>query len=73
MMDSEHEQSLDKIVFSMVAEDPDMRPTIEQVYQFQGVQWVEKRRRSGATIYEGNWGPADDVLNHEQDVDMTDV
>jgi mitosis inhibitor protein kinase SWE1 len=40
------------------------------------VQWVEQRRRAGATVYEGNWGPADDVLNHgldEQDVEMLDI
>ena len=30
-------------------------------------------RRAGATVYEGNWGPADDVLEPEQDVEMTDI
>ena len=73
MIDSEDDGALDKVVEWMISENPDQRPVIEQVYQFQGVQWVQHRRRSGATIYEGNWGPSDDVLNHVQDVDMMDV
>lgn len=73
MIDPEDNEALDKVVGWMISANPDERPTINQVYQFQGVQWVEARRRSGATIYEGNWGPSDDVLNHGQDVDMTDV
>jgi len=73
MVDPEDDEALDKVVAWMISANPDDRPAIGQVYQFQGVQWVEARRRSGATIYEGNWGPSDDVLNHSQDVDMTDV
>ena len=73
MVDPEDEEALDKVVAWMISANPDDRPAIGQVYQFQGVRWVEARRRSGATIYEGNWGPSDDVLNHSQDVDMTDV
>ena len=73
MVDPEDDEALDKVVAWMISANPDDRPAISQVYQFQGVRWVEARRRSGATIYEGNWGPSDDVLNHSQDVDMTDV
>lgn len=73
MVDPEDSQALDPVVLWMISENPDARPTIDQVYNLKGVQWVQERRRSGATIFEGTWGPADDVLNHEQDVDMTDV
>ncbi|KAF2436063.1 hypothetical protein EJ08DRAFT_224533 [Tothia fuscella] len=78
MIDQENEQSLDKVVFQMIAEHAEDRPTIDDIYHFQGVQWVEARRRSGATVYEGTWGPADEVLSHGQchdkeDVLMTDV
>jgi mitosis inhibitor protein kinase SWE1 len=35
------------------------------------VQWAESRRRAGATVFEGNWGPADEVL--AEDAEMIDV
>lgn len=73
MVDPEDGEALDKIVQWMISPQPDERPVIDQVYRCGGVQWVERRRRAGASIYEGNWGPADDVLNHEQDVDMVDA
>jgi mitosis inhibitor protein kinase SWE1 len=73
MVDPEDYQALDTICARMIAVCSSERPTIDEVYHLDGVQWVEARRRSGATIYEGVWGPADHVLNHGQDVDMTDV
>lgn len=73
MVDPEDSEALDPVVLWMISQNPDARPTIDQVYNLKGVQWVQERRRSGATIFEGTWGPADDVLNHEQDVDMTDA
>lgn len=77
MVDPEDEQCLDKVVHWLINPEPDARPTIDQLYHCGGVQWVERRRRAGATIYEGNWGPSDDVLDHGQlhqdDVAMTDV
>jgi mitosis inhibitor protein kinase SWE1 len=73
MVDPEDERSLESIVVGMMQENPDRRPTIEQVYNFHGVQWVGRRRRAGATIYEGPFGPGDEVLGADVDVDMTDV
>jgi len=77
MVDPENEEALDKLVRWMINPDPDSRPTVDQLTRSGGVQWVESRRRAGATIYEGNWGPSDDVLNHGQhqaaDIAMTDV
>ncbi|KAI4671838.1 uncharacterized protein J4E78_000335 [Alternaria triticimaculans] len=54
--------SMDHVVYAMLNRDPDMRPTAEQVLQCYGCRWVESRRRAGATIYEGNFGPSDEVL-----------
>ncbi|KAF2195797.1 hypothetical protein K469DRAFT_545114 [Zopfia rhizophila CBS 207.26] len=62
MIDPEDAEAMNKIVHWMMNPDPNQRPVIEQVYRCGGCQWVEKRRRAGATVYEGNWGPADDVL-----------
>ncbi|KAF2402403.1 kinase-like protein [Trichodelitschia bisporula] len=72
MIDSEDPDALDKLVQWMISPNPEFRPTADQIYRSAGVQWVERRRRSGATIFEGNWGPADNMLQH-LDVDMTDV
>lgn len=71
MVDANHEQALDKVVGWMISPDPPNRPTADQVLETFGVQFVERRRRAGATIYEGNWGPADEIL--AEDAEMIDV
>jgi mitosis inhibitor protein kinase SWE1 len=71
MEDSNNDNALDKLVQWMISPDPADRPTADKVIQAHGVQWVERRRRAGATIYEGNWGPADEVLI--EDSEMIDV
>lgn len=74
MVDSEDEDSLDRRVQLMISPNPDHRPSIDQVCLFGGCMWVERRRRAGATVYEGNFGPADEVFfSHGQDVDMIDA
>jgi mitosis inhibitor protein kinase SWE1 len=71
MKDMYHDHALDRIVRWMISPEPDNRPMIHQVLECQGLRWVEARRRAGATVFEGNWGPADDVL--ADDADMMDV
>jgi mitosis inhibitor protein kinase SWE1 len=71
MIDASHEQALDNIVRWMISPDPSDRPTADQVLETHGVQFVERRRRAGATVYEGNWGPADEIL--AEDAEMIDV
>ncbi|KAI2925516.1 hypothetical protein CBS147320_6209 [Aspergillus niger] len=71
MVDAGHEQALDKIVRWMISPEPLDRPTADQVLETYGVQFVARRRRAGATVYEGNWGPADEVL--AEDAEMIDV
>ncbi|KAJ9209547.1 hypothetical protein DTO166G4_8859 [Paecilomyces variotii] len=71
MVDANHEQALDKIVRWMISPNPDDRPTADQILQTYGVQFAERRRRAGATVFEGNWGPADEVL--AEDAEMIDV
>jgi mitosis inhibitor protein kinase SWE1 len=72
MMDDKHQDSLQQLVTWMCDYNPDMRPTAEQVYLSYGCQWVERRSRAGATIFEGNWGPADDVLDLDHKVEEVD-
>ncbi|KAL8690858.1 MAG: hypothetical protein Q9218_003789 [Villophora microphyllina] len=71
MVDASHPQALDNLVRWMISPAPGDRPVADQILSTTGVQWVEARRRSGATIFEGNWGPADDVLADDQE--MIDV
>lgn len=71
MRDMYHVHALDKIVRWMISPVPQNRPTIHQVLESEGIGWVEARRRAGATVFEGNWGPADDVL--ADDAEMMDV
>ena len=73
MVDPADHEALDRVVQWMICPDPDQRPAIDQLLLAGGVQWVDQRRRAGATVYEGSWGPADDVLNHGQDVEMIDI
>lgn len=71
MIDPTHEQALDRIVRWMISPDPNDRPLASDVLNTEGVRWAEARRRAGATVFEGNWGPADEVL--AEDAEMIDV
>lgn len=71
MIDAADDQALDNIVRWMISPNPGARPVAGQILQTVGVQWAESRRRAGATVYEGNWGPADDIL--AEDAEMIDV
>ena len=71
MIDSNNSEALDKIVRWMISPETVNRPVVDQILGTVGVQWAESRRRAGATIFEGNWGPADEVL--ADDAEMIDV
>lgn len=71
MRDQYHEHALDNIVRRMLAPNPQDRPTIDELLGCEGLLWVDSRRRAGATVFEGNWGPADDVL--ADDAEMMDI
>jgi mitosis inhibitor protein kinase SWE1 len=71
MIDPLHEQALERVVRWMISPDPSDRPLAGDVLSVEGVRWAETRRRAGATVFEGNWGPADEVL--AEDAEMIDV
>ncbi|KAF3045181.1 hypothetical protein E8E12_010420 [Didymella heteroderae] len=77
MVDYTDANTMDQVVKAMLHPDPDARPTAEQVLQCFGCQWVDQRRRAGATVYEGNFGPGEDVLAtyslDDADADMMDM
>ncbi|KAI9826206.1 MAG: hypothetical protein M1826_006721 [Phylliscum demangeonii] len=63
MTDPNHPEALDRIVRWMISPRPPDRPLVDHILNVAGVKWAEARRRAGATVFEGNWGPADDVLS----------
>ncbi|KAG4033852.1 hypothetical protein MFRU_004g03520 [Monilinia fructicola] len=71
MRDPSHECTLDKLVRWMISPRPQDRPLIDEVLESEGLQWVSNRRRAGATVFEGNWGPANEIL--ADDAEMMDV
>ncbi|KAL9636743.1 MAG: hypothetical protein Q9164_002635 [Protoblastenia rupestris] len=71
MVDQNNPEALDKLVRWMISPEAANRPNTDQILGTTGVQWAETRRRAGATIFEGNWGPADEVL--ADDAEMIDV
>ncbi|KAH8596418.1 hypothetical protein B0O99DRAFT_685943 [Bisporella sp. PMI_857] len=71
MRDMYHEHALDNLIRWMISPAPQDRPTIQQILESPSLQWVNTRRRAGATVFEGNWGPADDIL--ADDAEMMDV
>ncbi|KAH9892297.1 hypothetical protein F4778DRAFT_772740 [Xylariomycetidae sp. FL2044] len=74
MTNPSHPSSLDNVVRSMLAAEPMYRLTVSEILKLEAVCWVASRRRAGATVFEGNWGPADDMLEPMSlDTEMTDV
>ncbi|PUU73823.1 hypothetical protein B9Z19DRAFT_1068688 [Tuber borchii] len=51
------EGGLEELVTWMISANPDHRPTVSQLLETDSVRWVESRRRSPATVFEGLWGP----------------
>lgn len=74
MVDHDDPEALDKVVQMLINPQPDERPSVDQVLECGGVQWVAGRRRAGATVYEGNWGPALETFSSSQgDIEMMDI
>ncbi|KAI1054024.1 hypothetical protein LB507_007234 [Fusarium sp. FIESC RH6] len=82
MVNAMHSSSLDSIVRWMTAQEPSERPSVHQVLALDGMQWIGHQRAAPATVYEGNWGPAEmfPVSNifiaegdGDSDTEMTDV
>lgn len=66
-----HDVSMDKLVKWMISPEPQDRPQISELLNAESLRWVASRRRAAATVYEGNWGPADELLG--DDAEMLDV
>lgn len=71
MVNADHTSALDRVVRCMISPEPADRPVVDEILAMEGICWTGARRRAGATIYEGNFGPADHVL--QDDAEMIDV
>lgn len=52
--------SLDKLVSNMLKPNPFDRPNAKMILESQECTVIENRRKAGATIFEGEFGPGDD-------------
>lgn len=52
--------NLDRLVSRMLKPSPFERPTASQILDMPECEIIENRRKAGATIYEGEFGPNDD-------------
>ncbi|KAF5022409.1 hypothetical protein F66182_5549 [Fusarium sp. NRRL 66182] len=78
MVNAMHSSSLDSIVRWMTAQEPVDRPSVQHVLDLEGLRWVGHHRAAPATVYEGNWGPAEMFPvsiagDGDSDTEMTDV
>ena len=75
MREADDDESIDNLVHWMMSPDPQHRPTIDQLLLVFGIKWVRQRRRSGATIFEGPWGPSNIAMTPGEtpDHEMLDV
>lgn len=74
MTDPAHSNSLDVVVKSMLAAEPSRRPQVSDILGLDALCWINSRQRASATVFEGNWGPADEILEPQSfDTEMTDV
>jgi mitosis inhibitor protein kinase SWE1 len=71
MINASNQSALDQVVRWMISPEPAHRPRASDLLTIEGLRFAYDRRRAGATIYEGNWGPADSVL--AEDAEMLDV
>jgi len=75
MREADDDESIDNLVHWMMSPDPSHRPTVDQLLLTFGIKWVRQRRRSGATIFEGPWGPSNIAMTPGEtpDHEMLDV
>ena len=63
---------LDEIVKWMLSPKPGDRPSCQDLLQNEQVRWVDSRRRAGAVIYEGDFGPESEVDEDKEEMEDVD-
>ena len=57
--------ALDKIVKWMTSPEPGNRPTAKEILATPEARWVDQHRKSGAVIFEGDFGPPPEDTTNE--------
>lgn len=57
--------NLDQLVHKMLRPDPFERPTAKAILEMLECITIEERRKAGAIIFEGEFGPTDDDEDDE--------
>ena len=76
MVNPSNASSLDGVVKWMTAQEPNDRPSAQDVLNLYGLRWTEDHRNAPATVYEGNWGPLEVspfAIAGDGDTEMMDV
>ena len=63
---------LDDMVRWMLSPNPVERPSCRDILGSEVVRWVDQRRRAGGVIFEGEFGPDEDVLVEEKQMEDED-
>ncbi len=56
---------LDDMVRWMLSPNPNERPSCRDILASEVVRWIDRRRRAGAVIFEGEFGPDEDGVGEE--------
>jgi len=63
---------LDDMVRWMLSPNPFERPSCRDILDSEVVKWVDRRRRAGAVIFEGEFGPDENGILEEKQIEAED-
>jgi mitosis inhibitor protein kinase SWE1 len=64
---------LDDMVRWMLSPNPFERPSCRDILESEVVKWVDQRRRAGAVIFEGEFGPDENGIVEEKQIEAEDL
>ncbi|KAF3939327.1 hypothetical protein ABW19_dt0203277 [Dactylella cylindrospora] len=65
--------SLKYMIKWLISPDPSHRPNTDEILQSVELRWIKTRRRSGAVVYEGEWGPYEGTTDFCEEMDISDL
>ncbi|KAK6542965.1 hypothetical protein TWF694_006898 [Orbilia ellipsospora] len=64
--------SLKFMINWLISPDPSLRPSTSDILNSSEIRWIKSRRRCGALVYEGEWGPLEAAPGSSEDMDVID-